>query len=346
MYTFERIDSNRNGFLSLAELDKTIVELYPNMNNKLAIMRAYKASDKNGDGFVRQSEFEQFLRFLIYYDSLWQDFSKGDQDQDRRLTKDEFKSLAKKVQLEKPKAAFEELDQNGGGVILFDEFCSWMSKHKSEWGVEKHDYSETTGSAAASTLIPEGATCDPDRSVVIETVSAIEVPASLMQIEVPPKEAAMALFERYDYNGNGYLSLAELDKSVMELYPELNHKAAIMRAYKASDKNGDGFVRQSEFESFIRFLVYYNNLWHEFSEGDEDGDRRMSKDEFVTIAGKMEIGSPESVFDEMDENGGGVILFDEFCSWMSKHKSEWGVENSNDSNDTALTMVPVPGGDM
>ena len=35
-----------------------------------------------------------------------------------------------------------------------------------------------------------------------------------------------------DYNGNGKVSLAEVDKWVVTRYPVLNHKPALMRAYK------------------------------------------------------------------------------------------------------------------
>jgi hypothetical protein len=32
-----------------------------------------------------------------------------------------------------------------------------------------------------------------------------------------------------DYNGNGGLSLAEIDKAVIELHPAYNHKPSLMR---------------------------------------------------------------------------------------------------------------------
>jgi hypothetical protein len=38
--------------------------------------------------------------------------------------------------------------------------------------------------------------------------------------------------------GNGGLSLAEIDKAVLELYPTFNNKPALMRAYKAADRSG------------------------------------------------------------------------------------------------------------
>ena len=59
----------------------------------------------------------------------------------------------------------------------------------------------------------------------------------------PTKAEREKLFKRMDYNGNGALSLAEIDKAVLELYPGFDNKPALMRAYKAADVSADGFVR-------------------------------------------------------------------------------------------------------
>ena len=132
------------------------------------------------------------------------------------------------------------------------------------------------------------------------------------------QEECAELWNRLDYNGNGLLSLAELDKGVIELWPDLNHKPAIMRAYKAADKNDDGFIRKNEFRAFIRFIHFYNKLWKQFSELDGDDDRRLSREEFQKACDTLQIKQPDLVFVEMDKNGGGYVLFDEFCAYLSK----------------------------
>ena len=40
-----------------------------------------------------------------------------------------------------------------------------------------------------------------------------------------------------DYNNNEVVSLAEIDKAIVELWPEFDHKPALMRAYKARWKS-------------------------------------------------------------------------------------------------------------
>lgn len=85
-----------------------------------------------------------------------------------------------------------------------------------------------------------------------------------------------AVFHRMDANGNGGLSLAEIDKAIVELYPGYDHKPALMRAYKAADTDGNGYITRREFKKLLHFLEYFNDLWHKFEELDTDGDRRCA----------------------------------------------------------------------
>ena len=39
---------------------------------------------------------------------------------------------------------------------------------------------------------------------------------------LPDEDVLKALWDQYDYNGNGMLSLAEIDKFIVEQFPELN----------------------------------------------------------------------------------------------------------------------------
>ena len=105
--------------------------------------------------------------------------------------------------------------------------------------------------------------------------------ASGSKLMPPAKRHATMLFRRMDYNGNGALSLAEIDKAVVELYPGIDHKPVLMRAYKATDKGQDGLIERREFRKLLHYLVYFNNLWHKFEEIDSDGDRRLTEAEFV-----------------------------------------------------------------
>jgi len=55
------------------------------------------------------------------------------------------------------------------------------------------------------------------------------------------------LFREMDGNGNGGLSLAEIDGYVKDKYPGEFEAHALMRAYKAADVSQDGFIERAEF---------------------------------------------------------------------------------------------------
>jgi Ca2+-binding EF-hand superfamily protein len=143
---------------------------------------------------------------------------------------------------------------------------------------------------------------------------------TMADYKVPSQKECHDIFTKIDYNGNNILSLAELDRAVIETWPAFDNKPAIMRAYKAADKNGDGFIKKNEFRFFLKYIHYYNKLWSQFADMDADGDRRLTKQEFVKAAGAVDEMSEAdlgAVFDEMDANEGGKVLFDEFCAYMA-----------------------------
>ncbi|EXX70244.1 uncharacterized protein OCT59_029817 [Rhizophagus irregularis] len=133
---FDKFDYNGNSILSLAEIDKAVLELYPHFSkNKPVIMRAYKAADISKDGYIELSEFNRLIEFLYYYDELFQLFKKLDKNNDNRISLQEFKQGHKIMGLEglsnqELKKAFDEIDVNHGGYILFDEFCMYAAKKK------------------------------------------------------------------------------------------------------------------------------------------------------------------------------------------------------------------------
>ena len=135
---------------------------------------------------------------------------------------------------------------------------------------------------------------------------------------MPDEAERNALFSRIDCNGNGGLSLAEIDKACVELWPHFNNKPALMRAYKSADRNGDGFITRREFKKLLQYIIYFTGLWDKFESIDTDGDRRLSLEEF--IVGSAMVGHPLSpteartAFQAMDDNGGGVVSCCRACA--------------------------------
>jgi Ca2+-binding EF-hand superfamily protein len=127
-----------------------------------------------------------------------------------------------------------------------------------------------------------------------------------------------------DYNGNARVSLAEIDKWVITAFPMLNNKPALMRAYKATvTREKDEYVHKMDFPVLLRNIVYFNKLWNVFEGIDADDDRRLTFPEFthgLTILGMGGRGNnaqARQIFDQLDRNRGGIVLFDEFCRWVA-----------------------------
>jgi hypothetical protein len=140
------------------------------------------------------------------------------------------------------------------------------------------------------------------------------------------------MWQKLDYNGNGLVSLAEIDKLVVEKYPLLNKKPALMRAYKHATGKPEtsstdcALVEFPQLPELLKGLFYYNRVYHVFDKIDTDDDRRIDLPEFkagFAVLGLDKKHKADLVFKEIDLNAGGIILFDEFCAWYAEHGKEF-----------------------
>ena len=136
-----------------------------------------------------------------------------------------------------------------------------------------------------------------------------------------------------DFNGNGYVSLAELDKFLNESMgnPHLfDSKPVIIRAHNAAKAkvktkslHGPDYVERCEFRLVLVYLRQYFEYWAAFKRVDKSDDDRISLIEFMDAKDSIEvwvgpIDDVEATFQEIDTNGGGKILFKEFCRWATR----------------------------
>ena len=147
------------------------------------------------------------------------------------------------------------------------------------------------------------------------------------------------IFEQFDPNNNGYLSLAEIDKGcrdVLQLYDIFDCKHVIRKAYmsakSAGSKQNDNadFVERSEFRLLLVYLKQYFQLWQMFTEidtgdnsntssrGGDMKDHRINWEEFQQAVPIMKekygwkelfdsTKSVQDVFNEIDTNGGTLL---------------------------------------
>eukprot|EP01079_Euglenida_sp_SAG-EU17-18_P002938 gene2938-576_t len=161
------------------------------------------------------------------------------------------------------------------------------------------------------------------------------------------KATRVKLFNQFDPNGNGYLSLAEVDKGirdVLQCHQMFGCKAVIMRAFQAAkgagktkSRLGPDFVEKCEFRLLLVYLRQYFELFVMFSRIDSSdakyNDQRVDLNEFKAAvplfkAWGYQMADPETEFRQVDKNGGGHILFDEFAEWA--FKKELDLEDDDD----------------
>jgi Ca2+-binding EF-hand superfamily protein len=143
------------------------------------------------------------------------------------------------------------------------------------------------------------------------------------------------LFTLFDPNGNGILSLAEVDRGcrdVLGLYEMFDCKKVIMRAFQAAKGVNDAkctsplgrdTIERCEFRLVLLYLRQYFGVWQMFDGIDSGADHRIDLDEFKAALPKVEawgfkVGDPEAEFKIIDANQGGQLLFDEFADWAIK----------------------------
>ena len=67
---------------------------------------------------------------------------------------------------------------------------------------------------------------------------------------------------------------------------------------------------------------------------DTDGDRRITLDEFTEAADLLALPrDAHDIFHEIDTNGGGMILFQEFVDWMATNEQKFESSDKNDIHD-------------
>ena len=211
------------------------------------------------------------------------------------------------------------MDGDGSGRVLFEEFCVWYTSK-----VTPH---REIASSTTKFMVPvedrnqkaKASTAHKKLKAAFDKLEAefVAIAADATKLKV--------LWARIDCNGNGSISLAEIDKAVVQKYPLLNNKPALMRAYKQTclkeGGNGDAYIQPREFPKLLVNVFYFNKLFQLFNAVDADGDHRLDTGEFRAGIAMLELelspGDAAAAFAAMDADHSGKVLFDEFCVWYT-----------------------------
>ena len=131
---FARKDRAKRGVLSLRQVDQAITELYPDVDTKPALMRAFKSAAISEDSLVNEVQFGELIEFILHFTFLWDKFDEIDTRGSRRITLEEFQRgchiAGLKISSAEASGAFSEMDTEETGVLLFDDCCTWYAKRQ------------------------------------------------------------------------------------------------------------------------------------------------------------------------------------------------------------------------
>jgi len=344
---FDTMDKSGNGQLSLAEIDLGILEFLGSEFHimKPAIRMAYKSSkdvdprENMEDSFVEFAEFRLLMVNIRRYIELFAAFDAVDDGDDNRINLEEFATslgMLKEwgIEVSDAEASFKQIDLNGGGQILFNEFAAWALKN----GL---DYDKDLDAGDATKVLTEVDVPDrPKEPVIEEEVESLKVdidPKVFQRISAAlpvsnseeHKKARKTMFDSADVSGSGQLSLAEIQSAILTYLGEevAAMTPAIIMAYKVSkDSRGTGdadYVERKEMKTLLICLRRYLELWIAFESIDTSDDRRIGFEEFskatsVLESWEVKVEDPKAEFDAMDSDNGGYVRFQEFCSWALK----------------------------
>lgn len=166
------------------------------------------------------------------------------------------------------------------------------------------------------------------------------------------KAKRIKMFRDFDKNGNGYLSLNEIEyglSAVLGLSQSSHFNKAIRLAFNSAKdcvKNNHKFSKESiemnEFRYFLCCLRQYIEYFEMFERVNTDNDRFIDFDEFVLALPLIEkwgfkVVNPLKAFEEIDLTKRGKINYDEFCHWAIKHHLD--IDTDDDFEDVCFDKM-------
>jgi len=344
---WNKLDRNGDNVVELSEVEALVADLVKTgvwpawLHNETALQRAYAKTleeSSDGDDKVEKAEFHDLLLNIFWFGKIHDLFDTIDTGDDDNVDLSEFTQGIEKLGLRLPQnlleSEFRSIDKDGSGLADFSEFCLYIRSKLQHDVSDGHTATDHKKVAAHEQL---RAGCGPTTTSGVMVKKKIfadfdKLEATLQKmVSDPDHKALIKLWRGLDYNGNNRVSLAETDKWAAERYPILNHKPALMRAQQATLKAGGGkdFVEKKDFKTLLVNLFYYNKLFWVFDQAEEGKDLRMDIKEFqfcLTMAGvKLSPAKAQAEFAKVDVNGGGQILFDEFCTYFVAKKCPEGM---------------------
>jgi len=245
MKVFDNLDENSFGKLPIEKLDQGVTMLWRKLENKPAIMAAYKATDSSEEGFIKRSDFGYFLSFVYYHNNLWPLFDIVGGGSDRSISRDQFLKVSPKLNIDNPLMVFKNIDIKKLGIILFDELCDYMAKNSPSWAGEPGDEKIHEEFNSDNPESKEMLTAAPK-------VLADIMPQTIIEVSLKEKEEKTQFSYQFDMHESQKTQIDQLEsktKIALELKPKagkikaqlavsIPNKEEAMKVFDQLDVNG------------------------------------------------------------------------------------------------------------
>jgi len=238
------------------------------------------------------------------------------------------------------KSAFTKVDKNRDGSLSLDEMSALLKKGKPNISDDSiklcfNKVARDDGRVSFDEFVDY--LCPTELALIKEKLPCDKSPES--------KKMRKEIFSGWDMNGNRILSLAEIDKGIRaelgvgDIGPT-GLAPVLMRAYQVARNYGQGTdmtkiygmraamelkksdiyastINLKEFRIHLEYLQKYFVLYEAFKLLDKDFDGRVGAGEYGAAKSELAAqGFPEASFADLDGDGKGMCLFDEFCAYM------------------------------
>jgi hypothetical protein len=288
-------------------------------------------------------------------------------------------------------ADFDAVDADGRGAGVLSEFCAWVVSAEdaagTAWG-EELSVGDEGKAAVAAAVDAAGVARQSNAEAGGVSADGSVMPSELVSFlgsmtghshDEAGKVARQTMWRAWDGNGNGMLSLAEVDLCVKRQVGEdlwRRYRPSYIRAFTdaadavpdgkrvASKLTKDDVVTRAEFRLLLSYLRLYATMYEVFAMVDGMGagvdamdDRKISREEWEAMLGALAAagkswapfvalqGATAADFDAVDADGRGAVVLSEFCAWVvSAEKAAgtaWGEELSVGDREAGLPGLVV-----
>ncbi len=339
--------------------------------------------DANGDGGLSSSELS------VIYSIPAQYFSMVDSNHDGKVDRQEFQPLLSLIQLYLPNGVLSLVDTNGNQLIEFQEVASYVSAEQFQM-LDRNGNSVIDCDDLGTTPI-EGETQEGEQEEDENNIEGENTPPETDPCEWV--ELAISGFNELDQDGNGVITRDELNFPIIMIYPPIVDFDALFQAF---DLDENGSITMAELEAwkdmcgnnngdncecplpidahsilealypYIDFdsnglitkdevLLIYPDVEAVLSQYnltldqiiailDTNQDNGVSIDELISIIEQFGYDT-DNILGIIDQNGDSMISYDEVSNYVSSEEFAYLDVNANgliDCNDlNTITIPPI-----